>query len=179
MNSPSKIFAKQTQERKSSKKKQKIKETELEDKWNEQTTYVRTFFSTIRQELQGRESETSGPFEDSVARMARQVYSSVREDLQNVEKVVEAAELDVLTRWRLEKQPETNRCQDNGHEDAPSELACDEELPEEEEPDIPNETLKELTVLAAQDAALLRETARIIRRKARELCQRRMIKTGT
>jgi hypothetical protein len=63
---------------------------------------------------------------------------------------------------------------DDSADDDVAELKCDETLtlPEETRPMDP--ALKELTILAAQETALIREAARVIRRKARELCERRI-----
>ena len=179
MLSPSKLGAKHDV----SKKRKMTEGTELEADWNEDTGEVREFFRIMRKQIESRKVGDTDKFseeEDAESRV-RFVLEVVEDDMKNAEKVVEAAELDILTRLHEQKRKSSQSNlepteDDDSADDDVAELKCDETLalPEETRPMDP--ALKELTILAAQETALIREAARVIRRKARELCERRILK---
>jgi hypothetical protein len=178
MLSPSKLGARQDV-----KKRKMIEGTELEAKWNEDTGEVREFFRIMRKQIDSRKvGDTNESSEEEAAEnRVRSVLEVVEDDLKNAEKVVEAAELDILTRLQEKKRkPSYSNLEpmedDDSANDDVAELKCDETLTVSEETRPPDPALKELTILAAQETALIREAARVIRRKARELCERRISK---
>lgn len=131
-------------------------------------------------------------YESPVAKRARTILGSVQEDIRNVKKVVEAAELEAMTHLREHrkaKRPVFLQGDDRiGDSDEDEDLfdsddmllRCEETLPAVKSKDaLPapdSEDYRQMIILAWQETALLRETARIINRKARELCEKRMIK---
>jgi hypothetical protein len=179
MLSPSKLGAKHDVS-----KKRKMKEgTELEADWNEDTGDVREFFRIMRKQIDNRTVGDTDEFSEEEATEARvrSVLEVVEDDIKNAEKVVEAAELDILTRLHEHKRkPSQSNLEpmedDDSADDDVAGLKCDETLTLSEETRPIDPALKELTILAAQETALIREAARVIRRKARELCERRISK---
>jgi len=156
-------------------------ETELDKMWREETNKVARFFGTMRCEYDRRLNH-EGPQQllGLLDQEALHTLKSVEEDMKTVQNVVDAAELDVRTRLRGGRRGGASsvgtgrRVQtDPLSNEEESHLLCDEEIPTWQPNKLEGEKLKELTILAAQDAALLRETARIVRRKTRELCEKR------
>jgi hypothetical protein len=178
MLSPSKLGAKHDVA-----KKRKMKEgTELEADWYEDTGEVREFFRIMRKQIDSRKVGDGDEFseEEATETRVRSVLEVVEDDIKNAEKVVEAAELDILTRLHEQKRkPSQSNLEpmedDDSADDDVAELKCDETLMLSEETRPMDPALKELTILAAQETALIREAARVIRRKARELCERRIL----
>jgi hypothetical protein len=180
MLSPSKLGARQDV----SKKRKMAEGTELEANWNEDTGEVREFFRIMRKQIDNRKvGDTDELFseEEAAENRVRSVLEVVEDDIKNAEKVVEAAELDILTRLHEQKKKSSQSNlepmeDDDSADDDVAELKCDEKLTLSEETRPIDPALKELTILAAQETALIREAARVIRRKARELCERRILK---
>jgi hypothetical protein len=181
MLSPSKLGARQD----ISKKRKMAEGTELEADWHEDTGEVREFFRIMRKQIDSRKvgDTVTDEFseEEAAETRVRSVLAVVEDDLKNAEKVVEAAELDILTRLHEQKRkPSQSNLEpmedDDSADDDVAELKCDETLTLSEETRPIDPALKELTILAAQETALIREAARVIRRKARELCERRILK---
>lgn len=141
------------------------------------------FFQSIRAEIKPNEKPWSWfPFEKT-QQVAFASYEAVVEDMENVKAAFAAAKTDILTRSYHENRLKRGATQassesdtltnaDDETDDALRELECDEQI-------APNQhvmddgKVKELTVLAAQDTAILQEMSRIVRRMARELCERR------
>jgi hypothetical protein len=151
---------------------------EVEAKWLYETKRVASFFTVMRSLLDGKKLSKAN-FE--TGRAVNKVLESVQEDMQGCRKVVDVAKLDIMARLREPKTwyPRGRLALDREDED-PHGLLCTEKMPPAEgKKEMSEEDLKEYTILAAQDAALLQEAARVIRRKARELCERRMEKKKT
>lgn len=181
MLAPSKI----TPQKKSAKV---IRPTELEQKWNAEGKDLDKFFALIGEKFRRRnedDAEDEGPNE-RIQAYAASVLDEVEDDLRQIKTVVDAAGVDIKTRLFEEKSKRrsfaggvadsaSDASSHSGNNDEGT-LFCNENLPDvpEERTVLPDpEKLKEFLVVAAQDTALLRETAKIIRRKAREMCARR------
>jgi Tesmin/TSO1-like CXC domain, cysteine-rich domain len=192
--------------------KRRVGETDLEYRWREETEHMESFFGVLKRVLQEkkvsqqrsqefkvvhellqnpadikkssspRRNNPHGTMEDS----AKEVLEITISDLQDVAKVVELAEVDIMTRMRTEKYPSrrshdsvtsvsSSRADELGAPTVEDSLLCLESLSDSATTQTHSDAaLKELTILAAQDTAILRETARILRRRARELCENRL-----
>jgi hypothetical protein len=157
--------------------------TELETAWAKETGEVRDFFSFMREKIETRKQDEIEEHilqkDDPAEKRALSVLESVEEDVKNADRLIEAAELDILTRLRERKRrssfQDAELMSDEDSNEELADLKCSEEIMLPKTDRLNKPALKELTILAAQDTALLRETARIIRRKARELCEQRML----
>ena len=126
----------------------------------------------------------------SVDAQASMVLASVVQDMVAVDRVARAAELDMMTRLGTRRFPRGHNVRGEAAHSmegqaAASEkattavadpLLCSETLPDEiQTGNVPNhDEMRKALISAARDAAIFRETARILRRKARELCDRRI-----
>lgn len=167
--------------------------TDLELQWDEKTKTMQHFWNTARQQI-GIEpaplsssrscTKVASTVDDDadVKQESRELLQTVYEDMQSIRDVVDAAEMHTLMQIRATKKRRRgmgSAVPDKAPLDDTDPLTCHECLPEPEQPvALDDDTLKELTLLAAQDAAMMQETARIIRRMARELCERR-VRTDT
>jgi len=172
----------------------KIGQTDLIRAWETEAADLKQFFTIIRQRItqrQSGESQISLPPSATGSRMFSQalaVLDSAEGDVTSVKRVVEEAEVDIMTRLYYPSQRrQLAKLVDGpdvlGESQGDDPFRCNERLP----PEIPEATAparksdeyREAVIRAAQDTALLRETARILRRKARELCERRARVSGT
>lgn len=175
-------------------KKRRIGETQLETFWNRETQKASVYFQAMNATMDDSQRPWSWfPFEDTQKQAAAN-FTSVKDDMEGISTVIAAAKIDTMARFyqgnRLKRgyfaaavdgvvgPVVKKRCGRGRQDDVSSQvLICDELLAPETGIDLVvanNAQFKELTLAAAQDAALLQETARIIRRMARELCERRI-----
>lgn len=181
-------------------KKQRIGETEREAFWQGETQKVAVYFQAMRTRMDPSKKPYSWfPFEET-KEQAEANFRLVKDDIQSIKTVVAAAKIDIMARFYQENRlkrgqvlevdhevvvPEIHGNFGHSHQDDESYrlLKCDEQLESTQQqqkqhvPENNDSTLKALTIIASQDTALLQETSRIIRRMARELCERRMRKT--
>lgn len=161
----------------------RIGDTELKMKWETDMNHMREVFGTVRETMtrrnEGEEPVALDPA-DIKQKQAMSILSTVEEELGSVARAADVARLDVITllieeredlRWRRKRNDERPT---DGKVDKV--LGCREVL-EEDQSSAPitsdSKDYQESVVRVAQEAAILWEAARLIRRKARELCQRR------
>jgi hypothetical protein len=170
-----------------------ITETPVETFWKKENARTSAFFQAMRaREDPAQKPWSWHPFEETQKDAAAR-FVTIKDDIEGVKTVVTAARIDIMARFYQENRlkrgyaAETNemdiqfpdrskRNRSNMPDDeALILLQCDEALEPTEStfPSVDDAQLKETTILAAQDTALLQETSRIIRRMTRELCQRR------
>jgi hypothetical protein len=170
-----------------------ITETPVETFWKKETARTSAFFQAMRaREDPAQKPWSWHPFEETQKDAAAR-FITIKEDIEGVKTVVTAARIDIMARFYQENRlkrgyaVETNEMDsqlpdrskrnrsNNPDDEAMILLQCDEALEPTEStfPSVDDVQLKEMTILVAQDAALLQETSRIVRRMTRELCQRR------
>ena len=172
-------------------KRQRTGPTGLEVFWKDQTDRLDTVFELARSEC----DPTAKPQPDTLAsnsqypeavKVAKALVPQLKEEIDGLKAVAGAAKSDILASFFKEKKLKQVAGGDNavayyyGSPDSATaaQFECEEELAPIQLADSLAEEpkLKELTIFAAQDTAILQETARIIRRTARELCERRIEK---
>jgi hypothetical protein len=163
--------------------------TELERQWSEECNKLQSFFAQIHDlaETQLASEDISVIPEESTE--ATTMYKTAIADFEAVKNVMDAAKLDMMTVFYEQKKLGKYHYQNNAKkapdallvnlerdEDADADvkqLRCDEDMPIFPEaatkPPEDSDALQQLLIRTAQDTALMKETARIIRRKAREL----------
>jgi hypothetical protein len=157
--------------------------TDLERKWSKETNIVTGLFQEMRREVSGK-TEKLDKHDPRVIEQAATIIHSVQEEMRHVKTVVAAAELEIRTRLSNKRSSKPHQVLEEEEEDESDEganLKSDETLPPfQQEDQLPppadSEEYQNMIILGAQDTALLREAARIIRRKARELCEARASK---
>ena len=135
-------------------------------------------------------------------KVAERFVPQLKDDVEGLKAVAAAAKGDILARYfqesRLKRVGAGSlgvACRYGTVDDGTvNRLGCNEELPKlsvrsqepidestgnNSSPAQQEATLRELTIFAAQDTAILQETARIIRKTARELCERRVQRKET
>lgn len=177
-------------------KKRRIGDTQLQTFWNVETQTASVYFQAIRAKLDGSQKPWSWFPYEKTQQQAVANFSAIKDDIESIKTVVVAAKIDIMARFYQENRlkrgyfaeavdPETAGAEvkrsygcDLQDDEASRLLQCDEQLASNEQNlPVANDTnFKDLTILAAQDTALLQETARIIRRMARQLCERRIQK---
>jgi len=172
-------------------KRQRTGPTGLEVFWKDQTDRLDTVFELARSEC----DPTAKPQPDTLAsnsqypeavKVVKALVPQLKEEIDGLKAVAGAAKSDILASFFKEKKLKQVAGGDNavayyyGSPDSATaaQFECEEELaPIQLADSLAEESkLKELTIFAAQDTAILQETARIIRRTARELCERRIEK---
>jgi hypothetical protein len=156
--------------------------TDLERQWHIETKDLQQFLATIKCALKRRKEGEAVSRSNTIESQAALVLASVENDLIAVKKAADAAELDIRTRLRGHKPHKVTSMDVESKEGSDNSdvgpLLCAEVLPEttpvDHHPSQDPEEFRKMIIMAAHDAALFRETARIIRRKARELCERRI-----
>jgi hypothetical protein len=164
--------------------------TTLEGQWKQETDKLVAFFGQLKDVAKTQlesDDPTVVPKQSDEATAA--IYKKVLEDMEAVKNVMEESKTNIQTLlWERKKHHKSKnpkkRVEDmdwertDEHVDSSEkELRCSETLPPMAEPQQPppddSDQLRELLVHTVQDTAMMREMARILRRKARELATMR------
>jgi len=177
----------------------KIGPTDCEVFWEDQTNLLNRVFELARNEVApstraqaAAAAASSGttenrPHPPTSEKMVQTLVPTLKEDIDGLKAVATAAKGDLMARFFTENRLKVVGAGATGvacrygapGEEVAERLECPEELPPLVQPTgsktVSEEArLRELTIFAAQDTAILQETARIIRKTARELCERRI-----
>jgi hypothetical protein len=165
--------------------------TQLETFWNNETQNVLAYFESMRRTLNAKPTRNM-LIGDTVQQAATHDLASVKKDMSELASILEASKVDTMARFFAERRLSSlygyyyGEATDLDQEtpdatakllgDSAKELICQEHLDASNSSSLISDDtkLKKLTILAAQDTALLQETTQILRRQARELCEKRM-----
>ncbi|GKY93690.1 hypothetical protein MPSEU_000336200 [Mayamaea pseudoterrestris] len=175
--------------------------TELEQLWTEEISKLSTFFRHLQNIADAQITSEDLTRVPEGSQEAVVIYKSVLEDMESVKHVVDAAKLNIMTvlyeqkkagrQYRCRSGPnladdaelELERAEEEFVSPEEMELRCNESMPPFEDlvhllPES-SDASRQLLIRAVQDTAMMRELARIIRRKARELAMMRAKKADT
>ena len=115
---------------------------------------------------------------DNTQKTVQTIFQAVRQDVQSMVKIVEQTELEVMTHLKQlrEHKARYQRYIRKGNDEEleiDKDLGCSETLEPTGEP-LSKAELRQQATVAAQEIVMIRETARRIRKRARELCMRRV-----
>jgi hypothetical protein len=145
------------------------------------------FFQAIRDELATTQNKNI-PFslfqtDLTTATKAVAALRSIEDDIKDIKKSVDAAKIHIMNRYCRKRMHVEYLAGEEGYSNedenfvthlAPEKLELERASAEPSLNAAEESELKELTILAAQDTALFQELSRIIRRKARALCEARI-----
>ena len=155
--------------------------TELETRWDEEAKEVGSLFSAAKKELKQRKGEPvkhNYLHDENLKKRASDLVNKADDELRRVRKAAENAEaaaikrLDEMNGENMDDDLGTDESMEAGTETESLEanpLACAEALPAPKKPKLSKESVRELTILAYQDEAMLRELACMVREKTLKL----------
>ncbi len=178
--------------------------TELERSWKLETECVRTTFEAIRTELQCQKGSKRPPgatSDEGTTKRAHRILKSVERDVKDLVQAIKVAETSIESTldsepWEQSRadqsqpqvaaeeaslQQEVNALFESdatGYDEDINQLTCHDQLVARNGPSLSEYAARELTVLAAQDAALMRELTRVLRKSAVKLAEQRMESTA-